>query len=1072
MKKLWKVLIPALVLALVFACIFVFGSSAADDAITVPEGTVEEDGDTVVAERWKNGEKVAEFKSLWDAYNASSGKGTDTVKVVCDFVAKNSLPISNGNHRNVAIDLCGHTIYVDGDVKYGDGSNALFNFAYNTNVNFVLTSSVGRGKIVATANAANPIFGCYTGKVETPNNIDISNIDIVNGSNKNVFTNVRNGTIKLTDVTVDGTYSTSTAAHVLYADTPLAGCTVTLDFDRVEFATSNSSIIMFNMGAGAIKGTVKNSKFTTTTGSTYAVEFPNVATDIRFEGCDFSHTSSTWGFMINTKNITAGSVCTFDKCTFNTNQQIMRCETADPSHNNTVNFNDCEFTTPKYAMVTNGSGISVTGKGTRVNPSGTFIWDNTKDSPVTFGYGIRFSRNTGLSNGCDALTAVQSALIKDGLLSDTFPYVYTAKVDVKFNYPDGTSVVVPTHLDTAPTATSSLDFNAVAIARAFTAKNMAFAGWATTEGATEALAALPAITDEQVGTTVNYYPVLKSFDDTVDYVVIEGENGRYGTSATWGEVVPNKADMTITLIRDTEIAAKVQLSKSVKIDLNGHNLTSAIVVSSGTTYAIVTSGSVAIWSSKPGAHLDIAARNGILQSNWATGDVVIGASSVSEVTGKNPYSGNMDVKAKSIVVCWNNSVGGLYLDGMSLSTDNVLLDMGFNKTGGNSTVLVKNCDITSGNYVWQYGYNCGEYINAKFENCTVSVKNSFFGASSGAHKLNIEFSDCYLNGNVASPDGKYSTNVEGTLKLTGNTYVNGTVAPEATFGDGKALRPVVKTVNGVTYTQKVGGEKEILGIKFNLTLYSNFNLNIYVLAEYGLTGDTVEIDGHTYTKHEYVFAANEIAKAQSIKLGDYDAISISVLDYAKALFALEDSALMKNEKILMADALVYANAAAKLIDNAENDEITALLTANASYKSTLLTFDGVKKDMSSVSDGFISASLDLTSQPKFVFTIVEGAEVSVSYTNFWGARVTKTQDDAVDEKIVIDGKTVIYRKIVIDNMRIFDFANEFTLKVGEKSATYSLKDYAADTNVKDLCNALYTYIETAKEFKKANPEVQ
>ena len=79
MKKLWKVLIPVLVLALVFACLFVFGSSAADDAVTVPEGPVVEGGETVVAERWKNGARVASYKSLWEAYNATSGKGTDTV---------------------------------------------------------------------------------------------------------------------------------------------------------------------------------------------------------------------------------------------------------------------------------------------------------------------------------------------------------------------------------------------------------------------------------------------------------------------------------------------------------------------------------------------------------------------------------------------------------------------------------------------------------------------------------------------------------------------------------------------------------------------------------------------------------------------------------------------------------------------------------------------------------------------------------------------------------------------------------------------------------------------------------
>ena len=157
---------------------------------------------------------------------------------------------------------------------------------------------------------------------------------------------------------------------------------------------------------------------------------------------------------------------------------------------------------------------------------------------------------------------------------------------------------------------------------------------------------------------------------------------------------------------------------------------------------------------------------------------------------------------------------------------------------------------------------------------------------------------------------------------------------------------------------------------------------------------------------------------------------------------------------------MYANAAAKLTNGSEYANITALLNANASYKSTLKPFTGKTKDMTSVSDGFEYATLDLTAQPSFIFAIKSGAKVSVSYTNFWGVKVTKTEADAVDGKIVIS------------DMRIFDFANEFTLTVGEKRTTYSLADYAANTDVQELCNALYTYIETAKAFKAANPKVQ
>ena len=247
----------------------------------------------------------------------------------------------------------------------------------------------------------------------------------------------------------------------------------------------------------------------------------------------------------------------------------------------------------------------------------------------------------------------------------------------------------------------------------------------------------------------------------------------------------------------------------------------------------------------------------------------------------------------------------------------------------------------------------------------------------------------------------------------------------------------------------------VTGVKMNLTLYSDFVANLYIPAPDGYERETVTIGGKAYYVVKTDFAANKVGESKTVEVEGMN-ISVSILSYAKALFGLS-TGFMENEKTLMADALVYANAAAKLINGSEYANITALLKANEGYKSTLKTFNGVAKDMTSVSAGFEYATLDLTAQPSFIFAIKSGAKVSVSYTNFWGVKVTKTEADAVGGKIVID------------DMRIFDFANEFTLTVGEKRTTYSLADYAANTDVKDLCDALHTYIETAKAFKKANP---
>ena len=996
MKKLWKILVPVLALAVIFTCVLAFASSAADTTVTIPDGTVEEGSGTNVVAIIRGGAEVGRYGSVKDAVSAA--QSGDTIKFLNDFIVLNGFMFPA--NKPLTVDFDGHTLYADSRVNFYSNT-----FMGRGAVDITFTSLNGRGKVVYATGATAHFLTLDDNNAEKK--ATVTNIDFTMRTSGNVFNAMRGGTLTVSDVTIDKVDGGFTVSLDYPKDD---GSNSVLDFDNVDITSTAGNIFNINQSYGSVTGT-----------------FTNV-------------TVSAGARVLNVgKNETA-------------------CATS-------FTFTDCNLASSSDdVFYLKGGKLTVTGTKTRIavtDATKAFINDNeTKTSDVTLGYGIRFSKNTGLSNGCAALTAIEPTLVKDGLLPDTFPYVYTTNVEVKFNYPDGTSSTVPTAIGSAPVATSALDFNAVAVAKAFTAKKMDFAGWATTEGATEALATLPAVTEEQVGTTVNYYPVLKSIDPSVDYIVISGENGKYGTAATWGDMIKG-TDITITLLRDIEITTAVDLTGSkVKLDLNGKSLTST-TSASGTTFMFMLRGnnsSLAVWSSVPGATLSLGKSNPLVQANWAVGDFVIGASSVAEVNGENPYSGNMSINAVSSVVTFNNARGNLCLDGVTVKTDNILFDVGLKRTDGGATVIVKNSDITSGNCVWQHGGAAGQPVEARFINSTVSAKTAFFTTTTAAHKLNIEFNNCYLSGKISDKNGAYSnsTTVEGTLKLTGDTYVNGTVAPEATFEDGKALRPVVKTVKGVTYTKKVAGANEIIGVKFNLTLYSNFNLNFYVLSEYGLGGDTVEIDGHTYTKHEYSYAAHEIAEAQNIKLGSYDAISVSVLDYAKALFALDDSALMSNEKTLMADALVYANAAAKFIDKAENAEITALLTANETYKSSLKTFNGTPKDMTSVSGGFVSASLDLKSQPRFIFTIKSGASVSVSYKNFWNVTVTKTEADAVDGKIIID------------DMRIFDFANEFTLTVGEKRTTYSLADYAANTDVQELCNALYTYIETAKAFKTAN----
>ena len=691
------------------------------------------------------------------------------------------------------------------------------------------------------------------------------------------------------------------------------------------------------------------------------------------------------------------------------------------------------------------------------------------------------------SNVFSANPTVEGSAYLAGALSDMADFP-----SVSFHFTDGT--VEEGNVSVGDTATTvGGPFFSKQATLAYKAGKVLL-GWSKTEGGELFSGTL---TQEEIDAGVDFYPVLAAFaeaKDTVQAVMLEDTTVKaYINSDNFHTIDASAAKIAgaplanitvgsktyIILVNDMTVYGAAEITGSfdmekgaltkVYFDLNGHKLTAdyenwksyGLYQYIFRAWGLVTSY---IYSSVPGAEIDTGMASLIMQNH--THDTFIGADSSSHAkAGENIYKDNLTIKCGNACIVRGNCADGLYVSGVKLETVGSFEMRVLSKTDKNNslTFAIRDCDITLQGSFISYTANADQTatLNVTIENSTLFVGGRFIDnpLAEAVASANIATNVTVTSSTVYANDASVPEKVTGKITVIGGeTYVN--AAGGIVLDTGKALRPTVVKKNGVTFTSTVAGENEIAGVKFNLTLYSSFNLNLYVLSEYRLGGNTVEIDGHTYTRHEYSFAANKIAEAQSIKLGSYDAISVSVLDYAKALFALDDSALMSNEKTLMADALVYANAAAKFIDKAENAEITALLEANAGYKSTLTAITPEEKNITAVTSGVRAAYLDLQSQPKFVFELVDGVEVSVSYTNFRGATVTKTS---------------VGGKIVIDDMRIFDFANEITITVGANTATYSLANYAAseniDENTKNLCDALYTYILTAKAFKVANPKV-
>ena len=913
MKKLWKILVPVLALAVIFTCVLAFASSAADTTVTIPDGTVEEGSGTNVVAIIRGGAEVGRYGSVKDA--ASAAQSGDTIKFLNDFIVLNGFMFPE--NKPLTVDFDGHTLYADSRVNFYGNT-----FMGRKAVDITFTSLNGRGKVVYATGATAHFLTLDDNNAEKK--ATVTNIDFTMRTSGNVFNAIRGGTLTVSDVTIDKVGG---------------GVTVSLDYGKAD-------------------------------GSNSVLDFDNV--DI----------TSTAGNIFNINQVYGSVTGTFDNVNINANGRILNLHNPESTCTTSFTFTDCGLVTGgDCGFAIKGGKLAITGTKTRIaitTATKNCIWDTTKNSDVTLGYGIRFAENSFKSGDCAQLTAAQSQIQKDGLYGDTYPYVY------------GATLKVDEHGSTAPVY---WDGNLQKTINASTSNNVA--------------------------------------DGDNTYCYFDSSN----TKVTGPYFVWQRKTIDFATYRYAVIEADLTFKTS-----------SPIAATDGTAGYIY-----AMWGKSDGTDTGDAYKYGIhfKQSDDGTGTTyTYGGKSVTL-----PFRQWAHI---NWIIDTAENKAAVYINGELLAS----VDTAF----GGTTTRIRELRLGGNKIVQDYDM-CFDnlrmvgYADADFANNVFAAEPVFTGSDFLNYSKNVDLPGAQI------VDGAYYRTLALAVKAAKPNDIITLLedSDEAVLVDKPlSIDDAGHILANVTTHRLISHENvgplhtfTVTGVKMNLTLYSDFVANLYIPAPDGYEGETVTIGGKAYYVVKTDFAANLVGESKTVEVEGMN-ISVSILSYAKALFGLS-TGFMENEKTLMADALVYANAAAKLINGSEYANITALLKANAGYKSTLKTFNGKTKDMTSVSDGFEYATLDLTAQPSFIFAIKSGAKVSVSYTNFWGVKVTKTETDAVDGKIVID------------DMRIFDFANEFTLTVGEKSATYSLADYAANTDVKDLCDALHTYIETAKAFKKANP---
>ena len=228
----------------------------------------------------------------------------------------------------------------------------------------------------------------------------------------------------------------------------------------------------------------------------------------------------------------------------------------------------------------------------------------------------------------------------------------------------------------------------------------------------------------------------------------------------------------------------------------------------------------------------------------------------------------------------------------------------------------------------------------------------------------------------------------------------------------------------ITLTPEYTASMALTGVMANLSLYSDFDVNLYIPAEY-MDVITIEeayaladatLNDKAYKVITVTQACNNITANITVTINmsetvlgveytDTKVINYSVAKYAET--ALASESMDNSTKVLVYYMLNYANEAAKYLNGEANETLTAMIEANKRLpemnphtpgNDPLVTPDAVAK-LGSV---FTQATLTLDPKPAYVFTVKAGFVGTVTVANGNNVR-TYNFTENTDRTIVIDG---------------------------------------------------------------------
>ncbi len=289
-------------------------------------------------------------------------------------------------------------------------------------------------------------------------------------------------------------------------------------------------------------------------------------------------------------------------------------------------------------------------------------------------------------------------------------------------------------------------------------------------------------------------------------------------------------------------------------------------------------------------------------------------------------------------------------------------------------------------------------------------------------------------------------NVDGTVN-TKAVYANGgkmvsVPTPESYVGtivtlttDGTYDKEVATVVTeSVTYTPNFIAKANITGLKANLSLYANFNVNLYVPAEYK---NAVTVSGYDFTEVnvngvDYLQvtapqlcsnATDAIVFTLNVSEAGYTAeatVTVSIVSYATSILEDSKATFTDSDKVLMCYMLDYANEAEAFFDGEANATIENLLSTYAAYTAKynyVQNYEDKKISNTNLSKAFNSASVSLESAPAFVLTLKDG---------FVGTVTVKYGENNVRTYNVTE---LTQREIVIEGMKVYNFGTYLEISV-------------------------------------------